>query len=123
MGGERSTFDQQPIDATSILLAAEAAYDATGDPRYGLAMERAYAWFLGANDLGRPVAFPGRGSCANALTATGVDPNQGAESTLLWLMAAEHIRALRGAVPRRVAVLPRGRAPHPAPSPSAPGIR
>lgn len=115
-GGERSRFDQQPIEATSVLLAAEAAYEATGDRRYRDAMERTYAWFLGANDLGRRIASPSRGAGADGLTATGVNRNQGAESTLMWLIAAEHIRALRGAQPRTLVPRPRGRAPRPSPA-------
>ena len=61
-------------------------------------MERAYAWFLGGNDLGLDIADPGRGASHDGLTPTGVNLNQGAESTLMWLIALEHIRALR---PRR----------------------
>ena len=47
-----SHFDQQPIEATALLLAAESAHTVTGGARYLAAMERSYAWFLGANDLG-----------------------------------------------------------------------
>jgi hypothetical protein len=94
-GGDRSQFDQQPIEATSLMLAAESAYLATGDARYLAAMERAYAWFLGGNDLGVPVADPERGASFDGLTPGGVNENQGAESTLMWLLALEHIRALR----------------------------
>lgn len=93
--GQRSQFDQQPIEATALLLAAESALEVTGDDRYRAAMEQAYAWFLGANDLGIAVADPARGAGFDGLTPKGVNTNQGAESTLMWLMAAEHIRALR----------------------------
>ena len=93
--GEKSRFDQQPIEATALLLAAESAYEATGDGRYRAAMERAYGWFLGDNDLELPVAIPERGACFDGLTPRGVNTNQGAESTLMWLIALEHIRALR----------------------------
>ena len=93
--GEKSQFDQQPIEATSLLLAADAAYTATGDPRYLAAMERSYAWFLGANDLRRRVAHPARGAGSDGLTPRGVNTNEGAESTLMWLMASELIRAVR----------------------------
>ena len=58
-------------------------------------MERSYAWFLGANDLGLYVADPARGACCDGLEMAGVNMNEGAESTLMWLVAAEHIRALR----------------------------
>jgi hypothetical protein len=101
--GARSQFDQQPIEATALLLAAEAAFQVTGDARHLAAVERAYAWFLGANDLGIRVADPKRGAGADGLTATGVNANQGAESTLMWLMAAEHVRAIRSGQPQAIA--------------------
>jgi hypothetical protein len=99
-GGTMSQFDQQPIEATALLLAAEAAHTVTGGVRYEAAMERSYAWFLGANDLGLYVADPARGACCDALTPQGVNVNEGAESTLMWLTAAEHIRAFRDVQPR-----------------------
>jgi hypothetical protein len=105
--GEKSKFDQRPIEATSLLQAADAAYAATGDPRYLEAMERAYAWFLGANDLGRKLASPARGAGSDGLTPTGPHANEGAESTLMWLMASEHIRALRSQPPRARVAAPR----------------
>jgi hypothetical protein len=98
--GVKSQFDQQPIEATALLLAAEAAHGATGDPRYLAAMEQAYAWYLGGNDLGLRIADPARGAGSDGLTATGVNTNEGAESTLMWLMASEHIRAIRSQHPR-----------------------
>lgn len=94
-GGQKARFDQQPIEATALLLAAESAYRVTGYDRHRNAMERAYSWFLGKNDLGVDVADPRRGAGYDGLTARGVNTNQGAESTLMWLIAAEHIRAMR----------------------------
>jgi hypothetical protein len=105
-GEAMSQFDQQPIEATALLLAAEAAVRVTGDNRYRTAMERAYAWFLGANDLGLYVADPTRGACCDGLTPSGVNLNEGAESTLMWLTAAEHIRAIRETDPEREAQVP-----------------
>jgi hypothetical protein len=67
----------------------------TGDTRYVAAMERAYGWFLGRNDLGVWIADPMRGAGSDGLTADGINVNEGAESTLMWLVAAEHIRAIR----------------------------
>ena len=69
--GARSRFDQQPIEATALLLAAEAALEATGRARYRDAMEQAYAWFLGANDLGVPVATPTAAPATTASRPTG----------------------------------------------------
>jgi hypothetical protein len=97
--GAKTTFDQQPIEATAMLLAAESAYLVTGDAFYRTAMESAYGWFLGENDLGVAVADPLRGAGFDGLTPHGVNTNQGAESTLMWLTALEHIRAVRGGRP------------------------
>jgi hypothetical protein len=104
-GGERSQFDQQPIEATALLLAAKAALTMTGRDRYRTAMERAYAWFLGVNDLGLVVADPEHGASYDGLTATGVNTNQGAESTLMWLTALEHVRAIRRGVETRASAV------------------
>jgi hypothetical protein len=96
-GEQPERFDQQPIDAATMLLAGEAAYDATGSERYRALAEMAYAWFLGDNDNDVPIAIPATGGCHDGLTAGGVNRNQGAESTLMWLTALEHIRRLRAA--------------------------
>jgi hypothetical protein len=97
--GEKARFDQQPIEATALLLAAESAYLVTADGHYRATTEQAYAWFLGENDLGLDVADPARGASHDGLTSRGVNTNQGAESTLMWLIAAERIRVLRAGDP------------------------
>lgn len=110
-GGIPARFDQQPIEATSLLLAAAAAHEATGEQRYADAAEAAYAWYLGANDLGVPVAEPDRGASFDGLTPSGVNANQGAESTLMWLVALEVTRRRRaGDVGREPAGATRGAA-------------
>ena len=59
-GGARSQFDQQPIEATTLLLAGRGgASRRRPTTAIGRPMERAYAWFLGDNDLGLAVADPG----------------------------------------------------------------
>ncbi len=78
-----------------MLEAALAAEAATGDVAFGRLAERAYAWFTGANDLGLPVADPAEGACHDGLGSGGLNPNQGAESTLAWLVAVERMRAHR----------------------------
>jgi hypothetical protein len=96
-GRARARFDQQPIEATATILAASAAYSYTGDERYWRAAEAAYGWFLGDNDLGLALADANRGSCHDGLTPESVNANEGAESTLMWLMALEVMRELRAA--------------------------
>ncbi|MET1231647.1 MAG: glycosyl transferase family 1, partial [Candidatus Limnocylindrales bacterium] len=94
-GGRPAQWDQQPIEALSMLEAALAAEVATGDGTFGRLAERAYAWFTGANDLGLPVADADQGACHDGLGSGGLNPNQGAESTLAWLVAVERMRDRR----------------------------
>ncbi len=93
--GARARFDQRPCDVASLLLAADAAYRRTARETYRGVVEHAYAWFLGANDVGVAVADPERGACHDRLTPDGVTPTEGAAATLTWLTALEHVRALR----------------------------
>ncbi len=100
-GKSPSRFDQQPIDAASLLLAAEAAFDATAEQSYRDLAEIAYGWFLGGNDVSVALATPESGGCHDGLTPRGVNLNQGAESTIMWLTALEHMRRMRDASPSR----------------------
>ncbi len=94
-GGARAHFDQLPTEPASILLAAETAFLATGDRHHLHDMERAYGWFLGANDLDVEVADPERGGCRDGLGSQGCSLDQSAASTVAWLTALEHIRRVR----------------------------
>jgi glycosyltransferase involved in cell wall biosynthesis len=95
--GERpARFDQQPIEALSLLEAARVAYEATGDRSWLDDVERAFAWFGGANRTGIPLVDEATGGCRDGLGSEGPNRNQGAESTLAWLLAVERIRLLRG---------------------------
>jgi hypothetical protein len=94
-GRERSRFDQQPIEAATMVAAAAGAFRATGRGNYLHAAETAYGWFLGDNDLGLAMAIPASGGCRDGLTPLGPNMNQGGESTLMWLTALEQIRGLR----------------------------
>ena len=97
-GQPAARYDQQPIEATAMILAAEAAVGRTGDRRYVDAAEAAFAWFLGRNDLGIPVADPHRGACRDGLSERHLNDNEGAESTLMWLLAVERMRRLRARI-------------------------
>jgi hypothetical protein len=95
--GHRARYDQQPIEAVSTALACQAALEVTGQPRYADLIEAAYAWFLGSNDSATPMADLGSGAGYDGLTADGRNGNQGAESTLAWLLTVEITRDLRSA--------------------------
>ncbi len=66
--GTRAQFDQQPIEAASMVMASVEAYLATGVPEYRIAAEAAYGWFLGDNDLRVAVADVEGGGCRDGLS-------------------------------------------------------
>ena len=82
-----STFDQQPIEAMCLTEACAEAYRTTGEDRWLGHARRCLNWFLGANDLHAQVYDFETGGCNDGLGATGVNENQGAESTLSWLIS------------------------------------
>ena len=69
--GEMSHFDQQPIEATALLLAAEAALTVTGGARYAAAMERCFGGSSAPTTSASDVADPARGACCDGLTPRG----------------------------------------------------
>jgi glycosyltransferase involved in cell wall biosynthesis len=87
-------FDQQPVEAAATIDACAAAFEATGDAHWLREAHRAFDWFLGANDLGAPLADPVRGVCYDGLTPERVNLNQGAESILAFQLGACAIHAL-----------------------------
>lgn len=85
--GERARFDQLPLEPASLIGACKAAYRATENPVWLAQMRRCFQWYLGKNDGGHSlVDFKTRG-CYDGLTAEGVNRNQGAESTISWLLS------------------------------------
>ena len=86
-GGSKAPFDQQPIDACSLVEAFAAAYGVTGDTDYLREMQRAFDWFFSSNDLGLSLYDFDSGGCADGLTAVGPNRNRGAESTVSCLLA------------------------------------
>ena len=86
-GRARAKFDQQPIEAASMVLMLRAAYNATKDSKFARLQRKAFDWFLGANDLHIPLYDFASKGCSDALTPDGVNVNQGAESVLSFLVA------------------------------------
>lgn len=86
-GQERAAFDQQPIDACGLVEACKVAFRLTGQRDYLRHMRLAFDWFLGANDVGESLYNFRTGGCSDGLMRTGVNANQGAESSLCFLLA------------------------------------
>jgi hypothetical protein len=80
-------FDQQPVDAASIVLACLQAYIATGEAEYVEKAQMAYKWYWGKNINGLPLFNEQTQGCHDALVPEGVNLNQGAEAIISFLMA------------------------------------
>ncbi|GAB7387844.1 glycosyl transferase [Bacillaceae bacterium] len=91
----RSDWDQQPLDVMKLALAAAQAYRVLGDAAYREVVEKCRAWFYGENDLRVPLADAREGSCCDGLTPEGANRNQGAESTLSYLLTEAIYHQLR----------------------------
>jgi len=95
-GGARAVTDEQPIDATAFVLAFRDAYLATHDDHYLRRMRNSFDWFLGANRLGRSLYDFSTAGCHDGIGEYGVNQNQGAESTVSFLMALLAVLDLAG---------------------------
>jgi glycosyltransferase involved in cell wall biosynthesis len=88
----RARFDQQPIEAGAMVSACLHAFRVTGNPRWRREAWSAFNWFLGKNDLQLPLYDAATGGCRDGLHSNRVNENQGAESTLSFLMASLELR-------------------------------
>lgn len=92
-GGKRAAFDQQPVEAGAMTSACIAAHEVTKDERWMLRARRAFHWFLGQNQLQQSLYDSRTGGCRDGLHETRVNENEGAESTLSFLLALLDMRA------------------------------
>lgn len=86
-GKDCNNFGEQPIDVTYTILALDAFYREFGEEEYLTKMEIAFDWFQGRNHLHQIIYNPKTGGCFDGLEEKHVNLNQGAESTLSYLMA------------------------------------
>ena len=94
---EKARFDQQPVEACAAVSACLQAFSATGKGRWRKKAWTAFNWFLGDNDLQVALYDPTTGGCRDGLHPDRANENQGAESTLSFLMALLEMRKLEEA--------------------------
>src|SRR5437879_5064310 len=97
-GGTRANFDQQPIEAQAMVSACLEAYRATSDVWWYEQAQRAFDWFIGWNDLGLELYHPETGEGGDGLHVDRVNENQGAESTLAFLLSLAEMRLAQNMV-------------------------
>ena len=91
--GERSVFAQQPIDAMAMVLMYHQAFQLTKDKEYINKLYSSYLWFLGENDLRMSLYDFETKGCCDGFESYGVNRNQGAESSLAYLIS--HLTAMQ----------------------------
>jgi glycosyltransferase involved in cell wall biosynthesis len=89
----KAAFDQQPVEACAMVSACLEAARVTGDARWTEHARRAFNWFLGQNHLQQSLYDAATGGCRDGLHADRLNENQGAESTLSFLLALSDMRS------------------------------
>ncbi len=93
--GDKPRFDQQPIEAEATIGACRAAHEITREESWIRECTLCFEWFLGRNDLRHPIYDCVTGGCRDGLQANRANLNQGAESTLAWLISLLSMYNLR----------------------------
>jgi glycosyltransferase involved in cell wall biosynthesis len=94
-GSEKARFDQQPLEACATISACLEVYRLTEECCWLEEANRVFRWFLGLNDLRVPVYDAATGGCRDGLHPDRINENQGAESTLSFLMALLEMQAAK----------------------------
>ena len=93
-GGPRARFDQQPIESNAMIEACVEAFNITRDKTWIDNAVMCFNWYLGHNDLNMPLYDPKTGGCRDGLMADGINQNEGAESSLAWLLSLMTLQKL-----------------------------
>ncbi len=86
-GGKRSMFAQQPLDALAMILMYHQAFNLTKDKKHLNHLFTCFMWFLGENDIGLSLFDFETKGCCDGIEKNGINRNQGAESTLAYLIS------------------------------------
>jgi glycosyltransferase involved in cell wall biosynthesis len=97
-GQQPARFDQQPVEANATVSACLEAFRATQDSAWINEARSAFEWFLGRNDLGQDLYDPATGGCCDGLQEDRINRNQGAESTLAFLLSLAEMNLLESSL-------------------------
>jgi glycosyltransferase involved in cell wall biosynthesis len=92
-GSDKARFDQQPVEACATISACLEVFRLTEERSWLEEAQRVFGWFLGRNDLQVPIYDATTGGCRDGLHPDRINENQGAESTLSFLMALLEMEA------------------------------
>jgi glycosyltransferase involved in cell wall biosynthesis len=94
--GSKAQFDQQPLEAAAMIDACIEAYQCTRDEEWVRLASTCFDWYLGKNDRQAKLYDHASGGCRDGLEKDGVNENQGAESTLSYILSLLALYNLRG---------------------------
>ena len=86
-------YDQQAIETMGMVLLYYQAYESTQNAEYIRKMFSCYLWFVGENTLRVPLYDHETKGCCDGLQPDGINRNQGAESTLAYIIS--HLTVLK----------------------------
>jgi len=98
--GERSVFDQLPVDAMGLILLYKKAFELTKNQRFYQLMQICFNWFFGKNDLHVPLYESNTKGCYDGLQEKGVNRNQGAESSLAFVISNMAVQEITQQIPQ-----------------------
>ncbi len=94
--GHKTSHDQQPVDAASMVQTLNVAYDITKENKYMKLAIEAFNWFLGKNSLDQEVYNNLTGGCHDGIGEYSLNMNQGAESSISYLLARLSLQLSKG---------------------------
>ena len=100
-GGERSVFDQLPVDAMGLILLYKKAFELTKNQRFYQFMQICFNWFFGKNDLYVSLYESNTKGCYDGLQESGVNRNQGAESSLAFVISNMAVQEIAKQIPQK----------------------
>jgi len=98
-GGKRSVFDQLPVDAMGLILLYKKAFELTKNQRFYQFMQICFNWFFGKNDLYVSLYESNTKGCYDGLQEIGVNRNQGAESSLAFVISNMAVQEIAKQIP------------------------
>lgn len=105
-GLEPDLFGEQPIDVAYTISALALFSETLGNPEHARRMHQAFEWFLGRNHLAQVMYNSASGGCYDGLEEHSVNLNQGAESTVCYLMARAIMERSERRTKQRLAIGP-----------------
>lgn len=93
-GSEKAIFGQQPIEAGSMVEACCKAFEVTKDNKYLEFAKKAFAWYSGENITNTSLIDPATSGIYDGIEPGGVNPNEGAESIISYLLAQHALKKL-----------------------------